>query len=141
MTIVRATHYEQGRATGPVDFAAHPPATGFDWIGLYSPGEAEMAPVAARYGLHPLAVEDALGGRQLPKVESYAGHLFVTIRTAALDNGKIVYGETAIFAGRRFIVTVRLGSERTHIDLRRHLEANPDMLAQGTDYVLHAILD
>ncbi len=152
MTIVGATHYEKGRPAGLIHFepippgdagnvAAKLPTTGFDWVGLRSPSEAEMAPVAARYNLHPLAVEDALIGRQLPKVESYAEHLFVAIRTAALNNGKIVYGETAIFVNRRFIVTVRLSSERNHTDLRRLLEANPALLAHGTDYVLHAILD
>jgi magnesium transporter len=148
MTIIGATHYEQGRAVRTVDLTSVAEADGggqgrggFDWIGLHAPTEAEMAPIAARYGLHPLAVEDALVGRQLPKVETFPGHLFVTIRTASLENGTIFYGETAIFIGRHFIVTVRLGSDRGHGELRRHLEADPATLAHGPDYVLHAILD
>ncbi|WP_443970974.1 magnesium and cobalt transport protein CorA [Sphingobium sp. CR28] len=150
MTIVCATRYEQGRAVGSVSFdqetgghGESPPTSeqSFDWIGLHAPSESEMDLVARRYGLHPLAVEDALSGRQLPKVETYPGHLFITIRTAALEQGKICYGETAIFVGRHFIITVRLGSERGHASLRAHLEANPALLAHGSDYVLHAILD
>lgn len=152
MTIVRATRYANGEAVGSISFDGddgeqsgagngRESDTGFDWIGLHSPSEAEMAAVARRYGLHPLAVEDALSGKQLPKVEPYHGHLFVTVRTAALEQGKICYGETALFVGRRFIVTVRLGSERGHASLRTHLEANPSLLVHGPDYVLHAILD
>jgi magnesium transporter len=147
MTIICATHYEQGRAVRSLHFdtpeAASMPLSdkGFDWIGLHAPTEAEMAPIAARYGLHPLAVEDALIGRQLPKVETYPGHLFVTLRTAALINGTIAYGETAIFIGRQFIVSVRLGSDRGHGELRQHLEADPARLTHGPDYVLHGILD
>jgi magnesium transporter len=92
--------------------------------------------------LHPLAVEDALTARQAPKVEVYAEQLFVIARTAAKGEGdKIDYGQTAIFLGKSFIVTVRQGSTRAHVELREQLEATPEQLAEGADFVLHAVLD
>ncbi|MET0361933.1 MAG: magnesium/cobalt transporter CorA [Sphingobium sp.] len=143
MTIVAAVHYEAGAPASEIDIrSGGMPESGFDWIGLYQPDADEMAAVARRYGLHPLAVEDALNGRQMPKLESYGQQLFLIARTASLIDGQhIDYGETAIFLGRHFIVTVRHGSARSHTRLREQLETSPDLLGYGPDYVLHAILD
>ncbi len=142
MTVVAAVHYEQGAPASQIGISGGgPPETGFDWIGLCQPSKEEMAAVALRYGLHPLAVEDAIDGRQMPKLESYGHQLFLIARTASLIDGHIDYGETAIFLGRTFIVTVRHGSARSHTRLREQLETSPDLLGHGPDYVLHAILD
>jgi magnesium transporter len=62
-------------------------------------------------------------------------------RTAMLTGDRIDYGNTAIFVGRQFIITVRHGSDRTHSPVRAQLEATPWLLKHGPDYVLHAILD
>jgi magnesium transporter len=62
-------------------------------------------------------------------------------RTAHLHGDRLTYGNTAIFVGRQFIITVRHGSERAHTPLRAQLEATPWLLKHGPDYVLHAILD
>ena len=144
MTIVAARRYRNGKVVDP-DLTADcaPPAKSeFDWVGLHEPSAEEMAQVQARYGLHPLAVEDALVQRQAPKAEAYGGQLFVIARTAARGEGdKIDYGQTAIFLGTDFIVTVRHGSTRAHLELRNQLEADPDHLAEGADFVLHAVLD
>lgn len=142
MTIIAAVHYEEGESAAGIDInGGSAPETGFDWIGLFEPEEAEMAAVALRYGLHPLAVEDAVNGRQMPKLESYGQQLFLIARTASLIDGHIDYGETAIFVGRTFIITVRHGSARSHTRLREQLETSPNLLGHGSDYVLHAILD
>lgn len=113
----------------------------FVWIGLAEPDQAEMDRLAATWGLHPLAVEDAMKPGQLPKLDIYGDQLFIITRTARLEGEKIVYGQTAIFIGRGHIITVRLGSTRAHSELRRELEAAPGLMRQGTDYVLHGILD
>ncbi|WP_182084004.1 magnesium/cobalt transporter CorA [Aureimonas sp. ME7] len=113
----------------------------FVWIGLSSACAADLEKLQALYGLHPLAVEDALSDRQLPKVDIHGDQLFVIARTARLDEATIHYGQTAIFVGHSHIITVRLGSERAHQPLRAELETNPQLLRQGVDYVLHAVLD
>jgi magnesium transporter len=144
MTIVAARRYRDGQLVDPAlpKDCAPPVQSEFDWIGLHEPTAEEMAEVAAKYGLHPLAVEDALTTRQAPKVDVYGEQLFVVARTAAKGEGdKIDYGQTAIFLGKNFIVTVRHGSTRAHVELREHLEAAPEQLAEGPDFVLHAVLD
>ena len=147
MTIIAAHRYSAGKPAQYVlslDGIEHPlPAEReFDWVGLCDPTAAEMDLVRTQFALHPLAVEDALNPNQMPKIEIYGQQLFIVVRTAAIDTGEnIAYGQTAIFLGRHFIVTVRIGSTRAHNDLRRRLEADGDRLCEGPDYVAHAILD
>ena len=118
------------------------PEGSFDWVGVADPTAAEMDVLRRQFALHPLAVEDALNPDQLPKVEVYGQQLFIVTRTAAIEEGeKIAYGQTAIFLARDFIVSVRFGSARAHVDLRNRLETDVEHLAEGPDYVAHAILD
>jgi magnesium transporter len=75
-------------------------------------------------------------------VEVYARHLFIVARTASMDELEaIAYGQTALFLGRDFLITVRFGSSRAHHALRERLETDADRLSEGPDFVAHAILD
>ncbi len=147
MPVIAARRYVAGKpsnddiAINGVERTLQPPQS-FDWVGLAEPDQAEMELIRSQFGLHPLAVEDALNPNQLPKVETYGKQLFLVARTAALEGGEnIVYGQSAIFLGPDFIVTVRFGSSRDHSTLRHRLEANPERLSEGPDFVAHAILD
>ncbi|HKR88260.1 MAG TPA: magnesium/cobalt transporter CorA [Phenylobacterium sp.] len=145
MSVVAAYVYGDGKRQHAIDLAD--PAslalkTGeFAWIGLYEPTAAELGILQDRFGLHPLAVEDALHANQTPKIDVYGNQLFVVARTAHLEEEEIGYGETDIFVGDDHIITVRHGSVRAHLELRQHLEAAPMHLRHGVDYILHAVLD
>lgn len=147
MTIVAARRYHGGNIAVqdlPVDGTGAPPRQPgeFDWIGVAAPDQAEMEQLQRQFSLHSLAIEDALTPTQMPKVESYGDALFIVARTAALDGeDAISYGQTSLFLSREYLVSVRIGSERAHVDLRRRLEVGADRLAEGSDYVAHAILD
>ena len=147
MPVVAARRYTSGlcsQAELAIDGSPRAPLPDgcFDWIGVAQPTADEMELLRLQFGLHPLAVEDTLNPNQLPKAEVYGRHLFLVARTAAIEEGeKIAYGQTAIFLGRDFIVSVRLGSTRAHVALRTKLETDSEHLAEGADYVAHAILD
>ena len=147
MTIIAARRYHKGSAdSAPVaiDGATREPLPppSFDWVGLAEPSAAEMDQVRRQFGLHPLAVEDSLNPTQMPKVEVYGNQLFIVARTAAIDeDDRISYGQTALFLGPDFLVSVRFGSTRAHNALRDRLESNAERLAEGADFVAHAILD
>ena len=142
MTNIAERRYRKGKPIGPALDGPMPADGEFDWIGLHEPDAEEIARVQQRYSLHPLAVEDALGNHQQPKAESYGAQLFVVARTAGFAEGEtIAYGQTAIFLGSRFIITVRQGSTRAHDKLRQSLEQYPERLSEGPDFVLHAVLD
>ncbi|SKB28757.1 magnesium and cobalt transport protein CorA [Sphingopyxis flava] len=145
MPIMAARLYNKGKLVRDIDpdeAASAPCDEGdFFWLGLFEPTETELQQIAARFGLHPLAVEDALKANQLPKADIYGEQLFVIARTANLDADTIQPGETAFFVGRHFIISVRHGSARGHAEVRARLEASPALLGHGPDYVLHAVLD
>jgi magnesium transporter len=145
LSIVSSRIYRDGRLLSEVDALTATPKLeqkdDFIWIGLHEPDDATLNAISENFGLHELAVEDALDPRHLPKMESYGDHLFVVARTVHLEAERIAYGNTAIFIGRQFIITVRHGSDRGHAPVRTQLEATPWLLKNGPDYVLHAILD
>jgi magnesium transporter len=116
---------------------------GMAWIGLYRPTATEMAAVAAEFGLHDLAVEDAISAHQRPKLERYPDHLFTVLRPARyLDATETVeFGELHIFTGKNYVVTIRHAETAGVARVRRRLEDRPDLLRHGPEAVLYALLD
>ena len=145
MSVVAAYLYQNGQRVRSVTIDERVDCPGdksqFVWIGLVDPTLDELRILQASYGLHPLAVEDAAKGEQLPKLDVFGDQLFVVARTAWLEAGEIRYGETAIFVGHSHLISVRRTSSRGHAALREQLESSPALLSHGVDYVLHAILD
>jgi magnesium transporter len=116
---------------------------GFAWIGMYRPTEEEIRSVADEFGLHHLAVEDALTGHQRPKLERYGDTLFVVLRPARyLDAAEEVeFGDVHLFVGPNFAITVRHAESPDLGGVRRRLEHSPELLALGPQAVLFAVLD
>src|SRR4026208_292106 len=115
----------------------------FVWLGLYEPEQDVLRKVQQQFGLHDLAVEDAYNAHQRPKLELYEDSVFVVLRTAhmAASSHHLEFGETHIFLGRNYLVTVRHGSLRSHIGVRQRCESTPHLLSKGPGYVLYALMD
>jgi magnesium transporter len=111
------------------------------WLGLYEPDEPLMRKVQEEFGLHDLAVEDAYSAHQRAKLEAYDDTLFVVLRTARLEGGELDFGETHIFIGARYIVTVRHGPSSDYRAARSRCERTPELLAAGPGFALYAIMD
>ena len=116
---------------------------GVAWIGLYRPTEEEFESVAEEFGLHPLAVEDAVNAHQRPKLERYGNTLFVVLRPARYleESETVEFGEIHVFVGEDFVVTVRHGEASALDEVRRRLEGDPELLRRGPASVLYAIMD
>ncbi|WP_284986528.1 magnesium/cobalt transporter CorA [Arthrobacter sp. fls2-241-R2A-172] len=116
---------------------------GMAWIGLYRPTQEEMAAVAAEFGLHELAVEDAVSAHQRPKLERYDHSLFTVLRPARyLDETETVeFGELHVFTGPNFVVTIRHAETGGVARVRKRLEERPDLLRHGPEAVLYALVD
>ena len=122
----------------------HDGSTGnFLWIGLKNPTQAEFDEVNEELQLHPLAVEDAIHGRQRAKVELYENSVFVVLKPLRYveQTSDIETGELMCFVGDHFIVTVRRGEASPLAGLRHRLEAQPGLLRLGPMGVLHGIVD
>lgn len=113
----------------------------FVWVGLLEPDEQLMRKIQEEFGLHELAVEDAQKAHQRPKLEEYGDTLFGVLHTAMFVDGDIQFGETHVFVGRRFVVTVRHGPSMGYAKVRERTESMPERLASGPGYVLYSIID
>lgn len=143
--VVSCRHYRPGEPGRDLALDAIAPALaqgeGFVWLGLHEPGEPLMRQVQDAFGLHELAVEDAHTAHQRPKVERYDESLFVALRTAWMEGDKLRFGETHLFLGRRYLVTVRHGAAAGHARVRAACERRPERMAWGPAYPLYALLD
>ena len=147
--IIDCAHYLDGRRRdeGPVpltDAAARCTEGGFVWLGLFEPGEEELAQVRDTFGLHELAVEDAQNFHMRPKIESYDRDVrLVILRTARYDDAaeEVQFGEISVFLAPAFVITVRQGVASGLRGARQRLEQRPELLAAGSSSALWAILD
>ncbi|MEO7199490.1 MAG: magnesium and cobalt transport protein CorA [Dokdonella sp.] len=113
----------------------------FVWIGLLEPDAALLEKLQEEFDLHDLAIEDAQNAHQRPKIDVYNDSLFVVAQTVQVVNAKVEFGETHIFLGPRYLITVRHGASVSYAPARRSCEQSPELLALGPSYGLYAILD
>ncbi|MGE4171202.1 MAG: magnesium/cobalt transporter CorA [Methylocystis sp.] len=111
------------------------------WIGLHEPSQALLERVGRQFSLHQLAIEDALKGHQFPKLEEYEDSVFIVARTAQMVEGRIAFGETHLFLGVGFVVSVRHGASSSYAHVRERCEQRAERLSEGEDFIIYAILD
>jgi magnesium transporter len=143
--VIAAAAYSAGRKVQDIaigesgEWAARPGH--FVWIGIHEPDERELRQLQSQFHLHDLAIEDALHAHQRPKLEQYGETTFLVLRTAFCIGEHIVLGETEIFVGQGYIISVRHGASASYAPVRQRAEAAPARLANGEDYVVYAIID
>jgi magnesium transporter len=143
----RAIYRDGRRVDAPADLAELAElcraGEGIAWIALYRPTSEELAEVARVFELPELAVEDTVHAHQRAKLERFGETLFCVLRPARyIDETETVeFGEVHIFSAPHFVITIRHGETPDLDNLRRALEARPDLLSRGTVAILDAILD
>jgi magnesium transporter len=141
--------YTHAAALGKVNELEQNGAAAFAWIGLHEPDEHQMQAVADVFGLHELAVEDAVHAHQRPKLERYDNTLFLVLKTIVYVEHESIAkvreivetGEIMIFVGPNFVVTVRHGDHGGLSEVRKRMDATPSRCAPGPYAVMHAIAD
>ena len=113
------------------------------WIGMYRPSEQQLLAAAEVFGLHELALEDAIVAHQRPKLDRYGETLFVVLRAARYIDATedVDFGELHVFVNPDFVLTVRHSESPDLSGVRRRLEGDPELLSMGTEAVLYAIFD
>ncbi|HKH16424.1 MAG TPA: magnesium and cobalt transport protein CorA [Solirubrobacteraceae bacterium] len=148
--IVDCAHYRDGRRQHEGPMRPEEAAAicgrepGFVWLGMVDPSPDELASMQDAFGLHELAVEDAESFHLRPKVEQYEeGIAFVVLRTARYlpEREEVEFGEISIFLGASFVITVRQGAASDLHGARLRLEERPQLLREGPQAALWAILD
>lgn len=113
----------------------------FVWVGLYEPEESVLEKLQEEFCLHDLAIEDAHNAHQRPKIEAYGNSLFIAVHTAQKMDNRIRFGETHLFVGPRYLVTVRHGASGSYKAARARIEREPELLTHGPSAGLYAVLD
>jgi magnesium transporter len=147
--IIDCAHYQDGRrrdegAVSLQEAASRCTQGGFVWLGLFEPGDDELAEVRGAFGLHELAIEDAQNVHVRPKIETYDhGVWLVILRTAHYDDvaEEVQFGQISVFLAPTFVITVRRGVASELRGARQRLEQRPELLASGSLSALWAILD
>lgn len=143
--VMKCVAYKHGISLGDVtiedisDVLKQPDT--FVWLGLREADADLLLKIQEEFGLHELSIEDACTAHQRPKIEEYDNSLFMVLHTAALNQDGVAFGETHIFAGSQFLVTVRHGSLLDHSKVRKRCEAMPHQLAKGPGFALYSIMD
>ncbi|MGB8665997.1 MAG: magnesium and cobalt transport protein CorA [Serratia inhibens] len=145
--VVNSVAYKAGKRLGEVTIddiseVVKQPDT-FVWLGLWQPEDAFMRKVQEEFGLHDLAIEDALCAHQRPKLEAYGDSLFIVVKTAQWHGGEdeVEYGETHFFVGKNFLITVRHGASPSYAPIRAKAEENQKQLCHGPGFALYSVLD
>jgi magnesium transporter len=113
----------------------------FIWVELASPDSGTVARLGEEFGLHELALEDAISTHQRPKIEEYGEHLFIAMHTVQLWDGRIETGETHLFAGRNFVIAIRHGAGSGYARVAERLRAAKNGIQPGAPYGLYLVLD
>lgn len=143
--IVNCIHYHADGRREALDFErvsdVLASGEGFIWVGLTAPDPDLMLKLQEEFSLHELAIEDSHKAHQRPKVELYDNALFIAVHTVQMLDEQVQFGETHLFLGERFLITVRHGSSISYAPARARCERDPEYLAAGPSFGLYAVLD
>jgi magnesium transporter len=117
-------------------------ADGVIWLDLHDPDESDLGIVVQEFGLHPLAVEDALQDEQRPKLDRYPTHLFANMYAAAFDaeTAALTVSEISAFITPQALITVRKAAFDVDALMARW-DATPELASGGAGFLVHGLLD
>jgi magnesium transporter len=113
----------------------------FIWVALHEPDEKLLHTLQLEFDLHELAIEDARAAHQRPKLEQYGSTLFIVLKTATLTDDHVQLGETHMFVGQRFFMTIRHGPSISYYKVRERLESTPQRMSKGSAMAAYVVMD
>src|SRR5689334_5918227 len=112
------------------------------WLGLKDPAPSELEDLRHRFGLHPLAAQEACKAHERPKLGEYDDDLFVVMQLVkAASDGALGQGQLTVLAGPGYVITVRTHTKQDFEIVRDRCEREPKLLALGSGYVLYAMME
>jgi magnesium transporter len=101
--------------------------------------EDDVHLIAEEFGLHELAVEDAVHTRQRPKLESYQTHLFIVMHQLDEHNGQLEAVQISCFVGDRYVLTLHAGADRTLEEVKRRWKSAHER--NDPSHLVHTLID
>ena len=143
--LINCAAYENGKRVGDItaeqisEYVKRPEC--FVWVAIKDPEQQELMRMQHEFGLHPLAVEDALTGHQRPKIEEYGDSIFAVLHVPIPKEQEIEVGELDLFVGPNYVLSVRHRFEPGFQAVRDRAEHEPHLLKRGSGYVFYAVMD
>jgi magnesium transporter len=113
------------------------------WVDFCGPSKEQLDELGSELSLHELAVEDAIGPHQRPKLDHYATHLFLSCHAVRVDVGGGALDETEIdaFINERWLITVRKNDNFSIAPVLERWDRSPDLAVYGVSFLLYGLLD
>ncbi|GGY77751.1 magnesium transport protein CorA [Cellvibrio zantedeschiae] len=143
--LINCVAYQEGKKLCDIDiediseYVKHPDC--FVWVALKDAEPAELTKMQEEFGLHELAVEDAMLGHQRPKIEEYGDSLFAVMHALEIHDDQLCVGEVDVFVGNNYVLSTRNRSQQGFLGVRARCEREPHHLQQGSAFVLYALMD
>ena len=113
------------------------------WLDLCAPDREQLGIIGTEFGLHVLAIEDALDETQRTKIDRYKTHLFISAHSALLDErtGEMVSHEIAVFLTPHALITVRKDPAFDIEPVVERWDSSDDLVHYGVSFLLYGLLD
>ena len=143
--LINCVAYQDGKKLADIPVEAISDHIGrpdcFVWVALRDATPEELQQMQEEFGLHELAVEDAMRGHQRPKIEEYGDSLFAVVQTVELSGEQLAIGEVDVFVGTNYVLSVRNNATQGFLGVRARAEREPHLLSKGSAFVLYAPMD
>jgi magnesium transporter len=113
------------------------------WLDLRDPDHEDLLVLQEEFGLHPVAIEDALLDRERPKIDRYETHLFMTAYAARLDttSGELATSEMSVFVLPQALITIRKDDGLDIGKVVERWDSSPALAGHGVGFLLYGLLD
>ncbi len=114
------------------------------WLDVEDPGPSDLTYLRDQFGLHDLSLEDMSHRDQRPRIEPFAGYVFVSLRPLGIPHDgddELPLHEVHAIAGAGFLVTLRYPPVWDAGAVFERLRDRPDLVEHGPPYLLYVLLD
>src|SRR4029450_3367831 len=113
------------------------------WLDLCEPDQEDLQVISEEFGLHPLAVEDAVQQHERPKLDRYQDHYFLTAYAVGLElaTGSLRSTGLSAFATARALIAVRKDPGFDIEGVVARWDGSADLAVHGVGFLLWGLLD
>jgi magnesium transporter len=113
------------------------------WLDIDGVGDVSIIEELGReFGLHPLALEDAVNRNQRAKVEDYDSYYYIAVHAPMLTGAELSAEQLSVFLGKNYVVTIHHRMDEQMSRIRDILRKRKGKITEfGSDFLAYSILD
>jgi len=111
------------------------------WLDVVGPDSAAMTVLQNEFGLHPLAIEDAMTAHERPKIDGYGDYWFLVVYGVSTTDKAVTVNELSIFSGKNYLITIRREPAYPIAEIERRWRSRSDMASRDSGALLFTVLD